>query len=201
VATIERRCLTSACSRRPTHRCAGIGGQLWDLACTTLRGPAHAPLYLETLGELPCCSFYDARGGEVLTRTAGTFYGGAVTHLAYYWPAGNPRARPRRPPRDVSHLTRRATRWSTRRCGRRAYQSLRSLWRSQLNAGTLGGPRERHRGWWSSIRRCLAKPWKSSSVVKIGILRLSATAQSKKSVLDPWIPFARQRLKQLAASS
>ena len=33
-------------------------------------------------------AFYDARGGEVLTRTAGTFFGGAVTHLTYYWPAG-----------------------------------------------------------------------------------------------------------------
>jgi ribosomal protein S18 acetylase RimI-like enzyme len=77
----------------PTHRCAGIGSQLWDLACTTLRGTNHAPLYLETLAELPCCTFYDARGGEVLTRTAGTFYGGAVTHLAYYWPAGKPHER------------------------------------------------------------------------------------------------------------
>jgi len=77
----------------PTHRGAGIGGQLWELACTTLRGPAHAPLYLETLAELPCCAFYDARGGEVLTRAAGTFFGGAVTHLAYHWPAGKPHQR------------------------------------------------------------------------------------------------------------
>jgi GNAT superfamily N-acetyltransferase len=77
----------------PAHRGAGIGGQLWDFACTTLRGPAHAPLYLETLAELPCCAFYDARGGEVLTRTAGTFYGGAVTFLGYYWPAGKPHQR------------------------------------------------------------------------------------------------------------
>lgn len=77
----------------PAHRGGGIGGQLWDLACTTLRGPAHAPLYLETLAELPCCTFYDARGGEVFTRTAGTFYGGAVTHVAYCWPAGKPHQR------------------------------------------------------------------------------------------------------------
>lgn len=79
----------------PTHRRTGIGGQLWELACTALRGPAHAPLYLETLAELPCCTFYDARGGEVLTRTAGTFHGGAVTHLTYYWPAGKPHQRRR----------------------------------------------------------------------------------------------------------
>jgi ribosomal protein S18 acetylase RimI-like enzyme len=74
----------------PTHRGAGIGGQLWDLACTTLRGPALAPLYLETLAELPSCAFYDARGGEVLTRTVGTFYGGEVTFLGYHWPVGEP---------------------------------------------------------------------------------------------------------------
>lgn len=77
----------------PTHRGAGIGSQLWDLACTTLRGPAHAPLCLETIAELPCCTFYEARGGKVLTRIAGTFYGGAVTHLVFYWPAGKPHQR------------------------------------------------------------------------------------------------------------
>jgi ribosomal protein S18 acetylase RimI-like enzyme len=77
----------------PTHRGTGIGGQLWNQACTILRGPDHAPLYLETLAELPCCAFYDARGGEVLTRRAGTFFGGAVTHLAYFWPAGKPHQR------------------------------------------------------------------------------------------------------------
>ncbi len=77
----------------PAHRGAGIGGQLWELACTTLRGPALSPLCLETLAELPCCSFYDARGGEVITRAAGTFFGGAVTHLVYHWPAGKPHQR------------------------------------------------------------------------------------------------------------
>lgn len=77
----------------PTHRGAGIGGQLWDAACTTLRGPALTPLYLETLAELPCCAFYDARGGQVLTRSAGPFYGGAVTYLSYHWPAGKPHER------------------------------------------------------------------------------------------------------------
>jgi ribosomal protein S18 acetylase RimI-like enzyme len=77
----------------PRHRGTGIGGQLWDVACSSLRGPARAPFYLETLAELPCCTFYDARGGEVLTRTAGTFCGGAVTHLTYFWPAGKPHQR------------------------------------------------------------------------------------------------------------
>jgi ribosomal protein S18 acetylase RimI-like enzyme len=77
----------------PSHRSAGIGGQLWDAACTNLRGLTFAPLYLETLAELPCCTFYDDRGGEVLTRTEGTLYGGAVTHLTYHWPAGKPHGR------------------------------------------------------------------------------------------------------------
>lgn len=79
----------------PTHRRAGIASQLWDAACTTLRGDALAPLYLETLAELPCCTFYDARGGEVLTRTPGTFFGGAVTYLTYLWPARKPHQRRR----------------------------------------------------------------------------------------------------------
>jgi len=77
----------------PTHRRAGIASRLWDVACTTLRGDALAPLYLETLAELPCCSFYDARGGEVLTRSPGTFFGGAVTFLAYFWPSVKPHQR------------------------------------------------------------------------------------------------------------
>jgi hypothetical protein len=72
---------------------ARCGSQLWDHACTRLRGPARAPLYLETLAVLPCCAFYEARGGEVLTRTAGTFFGGAVTHLTYRWPTGEPHQR------------------------------------------------------------------------------------------------------------
>lgn len=72
----------------PSHRGAGIGARLWDVACTTLRGPALAPLYLETLAELPCCAFYDVRGGVVLTRRAGTFFGAEVTHLTYFWPEG-----------------------------------------------------------------------------------------------------------------
>jgi GNAT superfamily N-acetyltransferase len=77
----------------PTYRGAGIGSQLWELACKTLRGPTHAPLCLETLAELPCCAFYEARGGAVLTRTAGTLCGGAVTYLVYHWPAGKPHQR------------------------------------------------------------------------------------------------------------
>jgi hypothetical protein len=29
----------------------------------------------------------------VLTRTPGAFFGGAVTYLAYHWPAGKPHQR------------------------------------------------------------------------------------------------------------
>ena len=36
----------------------------------------------------------------------------------------------------------------------------------------------------------------STSVVRIGISRRAATAQIKKSVFDPWMPFARHRLKK-----
>jgi ribosomal protein S18 acetylase RimI-like enzyme len=79
----------------PAYRCTGIGSALWDLACTTLRGSAHAPLYLDTFAELPCCAFYEARGGEVLTRTLGTFHGNSVTELVYLWPAGKPHKRRR----------------------------------------------------------------------------------------------------------
>jgi ribosomal protein S18 acetylase RimI-like enzyme len=74
----------------PEYRGRGVGSQLWELACTTLRGPARVALYVDTLAELPCCAFYEARGGDVLTRVAGTFHGAVVTQLVYIWPAGKP---------------------------------------------------------------------------------------------------------------
>ncbi len=42
---------------------------------------------------------------------------------------------------------------------------------------------------------------KSLSVVKIGIRRRVETAQSKKSVFDPWMPFLRAVLKYSEANS
>jgi hypothetical protein len=60
---------------------------------------------------------------------------------------------------------------------------------------------EVQRGACSSNPRTPAKPAKSLSVVRMANLRRMLTAQIKKSVLDPWSPFARQRLKHVAASS
>jgi ribosomal protein S18 acetylase RimI-like enzyme len=77
----------------PHYRGRGVGSQLWDLACATLRGPACTALYVDTLAELPCCAFYEARGGEVLTRSEGIFHGATVTELVYFWPAGKLHAR------------------------------------------------------------------------------------------------------------
>ena len=71
----------------PHYRGRGIGSRLWALAYASLRGPVGLALYVSTLAELPCCAFYEARGGEVLTRSAGTFHGNGVTELVYIWPA------------------------------------------------------------------------------------------------------------------
>ena len=72
----------------PHYRGRGVGSRLWELAYATLRGPSGLALYVGTLAELPCCAFYEARGGEVLRRSAGTFHGNGVTELVYIWPAG-----------------------------------------------------------------------------------------------------------------
>ena len=72
----------------PDNRGNGIGGQLWNVACGLLRGTSRAPLYVETLAELRCCSFYETHGGEVLTRNPSTLHGGVVTQLVYIWPEG-----------------------------------------------------------------------------------------------------------------
>jgi len=51
------------------------------------------------------------------------------------------------------------------------------------------------------IGRMPANRMKSAAVVKIGIFRRSATAQSRKSVFEPWTPCARHVLKCAAARS
>jgi hypothetical protein len=58
-----------------------------------------------------------------------------------------------------------------------------------------------HRGACSSKPRTRANPAKSLSVVRIASFRRMLTAQIRKSVFDPWSPFARHRLKHVAASS
>jgi GNAT superfamily N-acetyltransferase len=82
----------------PGHRGKGFGGQLWSAATKALRGPDLRAMYLATLAELRCCSFYDAHGGEVVSRSPRDFHGNTVTDLVYIWPQGHsselsPRAR------------------------------------------------------------------------------------------------------------
>jgi ribosomal protein S18 acetylase RimI-like enzyme len=74
----------------PEHRGKGFGSQLWRAACERLRRQTLAAMYLETLAELRCCSFYEAHGGDVLSRTSEMFHGGAVTKVVYIWPQGRP---------------------------------------------------------------------------------------------------------------
>ena len=76
----------------PGHRARGLGSQLWAAACRRLRGENLAAMYVETLAELRCCSFYEAHGGEVASRVPSTFHGGAVTAVVYIWPKGRSNA-------------------------------------------------------------------------------------------------------------
>jgi ribosomal protein S18 acetylase RimI-like enzyme len=74
----------------PEHRDHGIGGALWTPACAYIRGPTLRSMYVETLAELRCCSFYEARGGECILREPDDMHGGAVTRVVYRWPDGQP---------------------------------------------------------------------------------------------------------------
>lgn len=73
----------------PGHRARGRGSQLWAAACRRLRGEKLAAMYVETLAELRCCSFYEARGGELASRVPSTFHGAAATAVVYVWPKGD----------------------------------------------------------------------------------------------------------------
>jgi GNAT superfamily N-acetyltransferase len=81
----------------PKHRGKGFGGQLWSAACERLRGDPLPSMYVETLAELRCCSFYEAHGGVVARRAPRTSHGGLVTELVYIWPAGRSNERIVRP--------------------------------------------------------------------------------------------------------
>jgi len=74
----------------PQHRGKGIGTRLWEAACERARGESLRSLYVATFAELRCCSFYEARGGEIVERTPGTFKGGDVTEVVYLWREGCP---------------------------------------------------------------------------------------------------------------
>lgn len=70
------------------HRGVGIGARLWAAACERVRGPELRSMYVATFAELRCCSFYEARGGEVAERVPGDFKGGRVTKVVYLWRRG-----------------------------------------------------------------------------------------------------------------
>lgn len=72
----------------PGHRGKGVGGRLWTEACARSRGESLRSVYVETFAELRCCSFYEARGGEIALRTSGSFKGADVTRVVYLWRAG-----------------------------------------------------------------------------------------------------------------
>jgi ribosomal protein S18 acetylase RimI-like enzyme len=72
----------------PEYRGKGVGNQLWSAVCERLRDETLPAMYLETFAELRCCSFYEAHGGVVRSRTPETFHGGMVTKIVYIWPAG-----------------------------------------------------------------------------------------------------------------
>jgi len=72
----------------PQCRGAGFGGRLWNEVCKRIRGEDLRSMYVATLGELRCCSFYEARGGKIASRGPRIFYGAEVTEVVYVWPTG-----------------------------------------------------------------------------------------------------------------
>ncbi|HWL89021.1 MAG TPA: GNAT family N-acetyltransferase [Polyangiaceae bacterium] len=70
----------------PDHRGRAIGADLWDAACHVLRGPELASVYVDTLAELRCCSFYARRGGLRMEIRPRDFCGAPRTHVTYMWP-------------------------------------------------------------------------------------------------------------------
>jgi ribosomal protein S18 acetylase RimI-like enzyme len=72
----------------PEYRGAGIGGRLWNEVCKRVRGESLRSLYVATIAELRCCSFYEAHGGEIASRRPRMFHGAPVTDVVYVWSAG-----------------------------------------------------------------------------------------------------------------
>jgi ribosomal protein S18 acetylase RimI-like enzyme len=72
----------------PANRANGLGSALWATACARIREAALRSLYVETLAELRCCSFYEARAGERVSSIPDTMHGGAVTRVVYLWRDG-----------------------------------------------------------------------------------------------------------------
>jgi ribosomal protein S18 acetylase RimI-like enzyme len=78
----------------PEHRGRGVGDALWCAACNELRGSSVVAVYVDTLAELRCCSFYARRGGTVVERRIVDFHGASRTHVTYRWARGVPSASP-----------------------------------------------------------------------------------------------------------
>lgn len=72
----------------PGQRAAGIGALLWKEACQRLRGAGLRSMYISTLAELRCCSFYQRHGGVELSRRPRSFHGAERTEIIYFWAAG-----------------------------------------------------------------------------------------------------------------
>jgi GNAT superfamily N-acetyltransferase len=72
----------------PEYRGTGIGGRLWSKACGRIRGESLCSMYVATMAELRCCSFYEHRGGLSARRSARMFHGAPATDVVYIWDRG-----------------------------------------------------------------------------------------------------------------
>lgn len=72
----------------PDHRARGVGSLLWSETCRRLRGAGLRSMYVSTLAELRCCSFYQQKGGVELSRRPRPFHGAERTEVIYLWAAG-----------------------------------------------------------------------------------------------------------------
>jgi ribosomal protein S18 acetylase RimI-like enzyme len=70
------------------YRASGIGGLLWSEAGGRIRGENLRAMYVATLAELRCCSFYERRGGLSARRSPRMFHGAPVTDVIYIWDKG-----------------------------------------------------------------------------------------------------------------
>lgn len=73
----------------PRYRGAGAGALLWSEACRRVRGSELRSMYVSTLAELRCCSFYERHGGQLLSRSPRAFHGAERTEVIYFWPSGH----------------------------------------------------------------------------------------------------------------
>lgn len=62
----------------PAQRGRGLGTALWN----AIRAQLGA-LYVDTLGELACCRFYERHGGQRIEERPFHFYGAERTHVTY----------------------------------------------------------------------------------------------------------------------